>query len=102
MGSTLEVEPTFSEDGKFIELRFIPELVWHTGNTIWLETKDALGNVSKVQMPDFYTLRLITAVTCVPGKYLMASVLSPKDANGETDQSRKVMVFVKCEIVTAK
>jgi hypothetical protein len=102
LGSTLEVEGKLSHDNKFVELRFVPELVWHTGNTEWLESKDALGNVSKVQMPDFYTIRTNTSVTCVPGQYQMVSVLSPKDSKGELDQTRKVMVFVKCDIVTAK
>jgi len=32
----------------------------------------------------------------------MAGVLSPKDAEGATDPTRKVMVFVKCDVLTVK
>jgi hypothetical protein len=102
LGGSLEVEPAIGEDGKLVELKFIPELVWHTGNTTHLERKDTLGHVSKLEMPDIYAVRLNTAVHCVAGQYLMAAVLSPKDSKGNTDMTRKVMVFVKCDILTAK
>ena len=57
---------------------------------------------TKSQMPDFYTLRVNPSVTCVAGQYQMVSVVSPKDAKGETDMSRKVVVFVKCDVLTVK
>ncbi len=102
LGSTLEVEAKLTNNDQFVDLRLAPELVWHTGNTVWLESKDTLGNVSNVQMPDIYVIRFNTAINCAAGKYLMTSVLSPKDANGELDPTRKIMVFVKCNIVGAK
>jgi len=102
VGSTLEVEPTIGEDGRVIDLRFVPELLWHTGNTTWHEGKDKLGNPFKVQMPDFYSLRLNTALTCLSGQYHLAGVLSPKNDKGETDMTRKVMVLVKCDILSVK
>jgi len=102
LGGTLEIEPTFDDDGKVIDLRFVPELVWHTGETVWIEEKDSEGNVSKIQMPKFYTMRLSTALTCREGQYVMAAVQSPKDAAGTTDFSRKVMIFVKCDILAVK
>ena len=46
---------------------------------------------------DIETLRLNTAFTCISGQYTLVGVVSPKDAKGETDMTRKVMVFVKCE-----
>jgi hypothetical protein len=102
LGGSLVVEPAFGEGGRLVELQLVPELVWHTGNTIHLEKKDALGHVSKVEMPDIYAIRLDTTVTCVAGQYLMASVLSPKNANGEVDMTRKVMVFVKCDVLSVR
>lgn len=102
LGSTLEIEPTVSEDGKIIDLRVFPELVWHTGDTIWAEFKDALGNVSQSKMPDIYTMRFNSQVTCADGKYLMIAVQSPKDAKGVVDFTRKVMVFVKCDVIPVK
>ncbi len=100
--STLEVEPTLSADNKIIDLRLVPEFVWHTGDTTWQETKDGHGNVVRVQMPNFYSMRLNTSTTCVAGAYTLIGVVSPKDDKGELDMTRKVMVFVKCSVVTVK
>ena len=102
VGSTLEGEPSISEGEQVIDLRFVPELIWHTGNTTWAEFKDPLGNVIKAAEPDFYTLRLNTSVFCINGQYCLAGVLSPKDAKGEVDYTRKVLVFVKCDILIVK
>ena len=102
LGSTLEIEPTVGDNDPIIDLRFIPEMVWHTGNSVWTEGKDEFGNPFKVQMPSMYTLRLSTSLMCVSGKYTLAGVVSPKDDKGDTDTSRKVMVFVKCDILVVK
>ena len=102
LGSTLEIEPTIGESGTLIDLRLIPELVWHTGDTVWHEGKDLSGMPFKVSMPDIYTMRVNTAVTCISGQYMLVSTQSPKDAKGEPDMTRKVMVFVKCDILPVK
>lgn len=102
VGPTLEVEPILSEDNRIIDLRLVPEISWHTGDTIWQETKDTLGNVSKVKMPDFYVIRANTAVTCLGGQYTLISVQSPKDAKGDADMTRKVVVLVKCDVLSVK
>ncbi len=102
LGSILEIEPTIGEDGRLVDLRFVPELVWHTGNTVWHDGKDSFGNSCRVQMPDIYTLRLSTSLTLTSGQYALAGVVSPKDDKGETDMTRKVMVFVKCDVLVVK
>ncbi|BCX48985.1 hypothetical protein HAHE_28930 [Haloferula helveola] len=102
LGSTLEVAPSFGAGGKYIDLSVAPEIVWHTGNTVWAEDKDAFGNVSKVQMPEFYKLSVGTSLTCIDGQYNLVAVLTPKNQNGVGDLSRKVMVFVKCDVVVVK
>lgn len=102
LGSALEIEPTIGEADPLIDLRFVPELVWHTGNVTWHEGKDKLGNSFKLQMPDIYSMRLNTAFTCLSGQYTLAGVVSPKDDKGEADMTRKVMVFVKCDILAVK
>ncbi len=102
LGGSLEMEPSIDEEGKIVDLKCIPELVWHPGNTTYLERKNTLGDIYKLEMPDIYAIQLNTSVTCVAGQYLMAAVLSPKDTKGDTDLTRKVMVFVKCDILSAK
>ncbi|HSP43196.1 MAG TPA: hypothetical protein VLO11_10025 [Luteolibacter sp.] len=97
LGSKLEAEPTVGEDYKYIDLRIVSELLWHTGNTVWHEGKDAAGNVFRMSMPEFFMLELSTSFSCVSGQYTLAGVLSPKNALGKADPDRKVMVFVKCD-----
>lgn len=102
LGSTLETEPTAGSENRIIDLRLSPTLVWHTGNTVWTERKDSLGNVARIEMPVMYTLKLETALTLKSGKPVLAGMLSPKDAEGKTDLSRKVMVFVKGDLLEVK
>lgn len=99
VGSTLEIEPTLGSDEKLIDLRFYPNLVWHTGDNVWSEIKDKLGNSTKVSMPDFYKLSINTSITCIDGQYVMVGVVSPKNQAGEADLERKVMIFVKCKVL---
>jgi hypothetical protein len=102
LGGTLEIEPTIGQDNRIIDLRFVPELVWHTGNVTWHEGKDFFGNPFKLQMPDFYTIRLNTALTLINGQYTLAGVVSPKNDKGDIDMTRKVMVFIKCDVIVVK
>lgn len=102
LGSTLEVAPTIGVNDKYVDLQLAPEIVWHTGNTVWVETKDGLGNVSRIEMPQMYKLSVNTAITCLDNQYNLIAVLSPKDQEGVTDMTRKVMVFVKCDIQVVK
>ena len=100
LGSTLEIEPYLSDDNKIVDLRFVPEIVYHVGNQTWSEWKDQHGTAN-VQVPTFYVLRLNTSIAIAAGEYLMVAALSPKTQAGFTDFSRKVMVFVKCDVLTA-
>jgi hypothetical protein len=98
IGGTLEVEEPLSTINKgLINIRIGAELTWHTGNTTWLEDKDSIGNNHKVEMPDFYSLSVDTSITCIGGQYSLVAVLSPKDAKGEVDMSRKVVMLLKCD-----
>jgi Flp pilus assembly secretin CpaC len=99
LGSTLEIEPTLSDDNKIIDLRFVPEIVYHVGNQIWAEWKGEHGN-SPIQMPTMYSLRINTAVTLAAGQPMLVAVLSPKGKDGFPDFSRKLMIFVKGDVIT--
>jgi hypothetical protein len=99
LGSTFEIEPTIGGDGKIIDLRFAPEIVYHVGNETWAEWKGKHGDAS-VRMPTMYTMRLTTAVTLATGQPLMVAALSPKGPDGFPDFKRKVMVFVRADVLT--
>ncbi len=98
VGSTLEIEPVLSSDLKTIDLRFVPEIVYHVGNEVWAEWKGEHGN-SPVQMPTFYAIRINTRVTLSEGHYMLAAALSPKNKDGVPDFTRKLMIFVKADVV---
>lgn len=99
LGSTLEIEPTVASNGKLIDLRFTPEIVYHVGDETWSEWKDKRGDAS-IRMPMMYTLRLSTAATVMDGQPLLVAALSPKGENGFPDFKRKVLVFVRCDVLT--
>lgn len=102
VGSSLEIEPSLSEDNKTIDLKLGQELVWFTGNETWGEHKSRSGNVSKIETPVFYSVRVTTSLTLIDGKPALAAVVSPKDDKGKVDFSRKLMVFVKAKVQEVK
>jgi len=95
----LEIEPKLSGDHKTIDLRFVPEIVYHVGNEVWAEWKGEHGN-SPIQLPTFYTVRINTAVTLAAGHYMLTAALSPKNKEGVPDFTRKLMIFVKADVIT--
>ncbi|MCW1885663.1 hypothetical protein OKA04_13065 [Luteolibacter flavescens] len=99
LGSTLEIEPTLSGNGKIIDLRIAPEIVYHVGNETWAEWKGKYGDAS-VRMPTMYTLRFTTAATLMDGQPLFVAALSPKGEDGFPDFKRKLMVFIRCDVLT--
>ena len=99
VGSTLEIEPTLDVDNTIIDLRMTPEIVYHVGNQVWAEWKGQYGD-SPVQMPTFYVVRLNTSFTLLKGQYLMVGAVSPKDEKGFPDYTRKLMVFVKADVIS--
>ena len=100
VGSTLEIEPTLSHGDKIMDLCLVPEIVYHVGNQVWSEWKGEHGN-SPIQMPTFYTLRLNTGVIISDGQIMLVAALSPKNKDGATDFTRKLMVFVKADVIKA-
>lgn len=98
LGATLEVEPTLTDDNLYIDLRLAPEIVYHVENMKWATWKDKHGQ-SDIMMPIMYSLRVNTALTLANGRPSLVAALSPKDEKGVTDFSRKVLVFVQCDII---
>lgn len=102
VGSALEIVPSVDRTGKIIGLRLTPDLDWLAGRTLWQERKDILGNLLKMEEPEFYSLRATTALTMKDGSYALAAVLSPKNQEGHADMDRKVMMFVKADVLAVE
>lgn len=101
VGSSFEVEPTIGEDDKVIDIRILSQYIWHTGNAIWHETKSPEKNAYKIVTPDFYLVSIDTSVTTIKGQYVLVGIVSPKAANGQADPDRKVMAFLKCDVLSS-
>ncbi|NNC90837.1 MAG: hypothetical protein HKN82_20475 [Akkermansiaceae bacterium] len=97
-GTNLEIEPTMDHLGRLIDLRISAEIVEHTGDSEWQTMKTSLGTENKVRMPSFSTLRLNAGLTMRDGQYRFAGVHSPWTDDGKSDRTRKVMIFVRCDI----
>ncbi|MEJ6571206.1 MAG: hypothetical protein QNL01_03960 [Akkermansiaceae bacterium] len=100
-GETLEVEASIHSGAPYILMRYAPEIVTYTGNTIYAEWRDERGKADIV-MPNFYTLRITGAITVANAKPTLLGTLSPKDDKGITDASRKILVFGKATILATK
>lgn len=98
LGTTLQVEPTLGEDSRTIALRLAPELVYHVGNENWSQWVTKKGDGS-IKMPSIYSLRLSTALIMIDGQPCLVAVQSPKDDSGKTDFTRKIAVFVRCDVL---
>lgn len=85
-----------------IDFRVVSEFLWHTGDVVWQEWEVEKGKNLTVKMPDFYVISVNGTGVCISAQYSLFSVLSPKDAKGEVDPDRKVMVFVKCDVMVVK
>ncbi|WP_265594182.1 hypothetical protein [Haloferula sp. BvORR071] len=94
LGASLDVLPSVVEDRVYLQLE--PTLAWATGRTLMVQRKDSAGNLTKAELPEIYRMQLRTKLSCPVGQQVLAGVLSPQDAKGATDPSRKIMVFVKC------
>lgn len=97
-GATAEVEATVAGDARTIDLRLAPEIVWEAGMSVYAERKDPLGNMAKIEMPVFYSLKVNTSLTVLNGHHFLTTVQSPKNAEGLVDHQRKVLVFVRCNL----
>jgi Flp pilus assembly secretin CpaC len=98
LGTTLQVEPTLGEEGRIIDLRLDSELVFHAGNENWSQWVTKKGDGS-IKMPTMYSIRLNTGLTMIDGQPCLVAVQSPKDDSGKTDFTRKIAVFVRCDVL---
>ena len=55
-----------------------------------------------VQTPRIYKISVNSALDCITGQNTLVAVTSPKDEEGQVDRSRKVLVFVKCDVMDVK
>ena len=99
LGATLEFEATLDAGDKVIDLRIAPDIVYRVRNDIWAEWNGRHGK-APIQMPVFYSLRFSTGTAVMDGCYHLVAALTPKGENGFPDFDRKLMVFIRADVVT--
>jgi hypothetical protein len=98
LGVTLEIEPTVHADGQMIELRFAPEIVELLHLDTWTEYEDHWGKADWT-MPVFGSSRSNTALTLFDHRFGFIGVLTPTRKSGGADTSRKILLFVRADII---
>lgn len=98
VGTSMEVTPTLNADGKRIDFILNSEMVSHVGQQVWSEWKGETGN-TPIQMPTFYKIGINTTAAAVDGQFLMIGAMSPKSEKGHIDTQRKLMVFLKADVI---
>ncbi len=99
LGTTLEVEPNLGSDHQIIDVRIAPSITYLAGKNHWGKWSREGVDVS-VEMPLIYKLQFSTGTTLITGQPQMLAILSPKNDKGLTDHTRKVMVFIRADVLT--
>ncbi|MEO5715228.1 MAG: hypothetical protein ABIT37_17245 [Luteolibacter sp.] len=98
-GVTFEVESTLSANGA-IDLRLSPEIVTPLRLETWMEHVDQWGDGS-IRMPIYESWRVNTSISVESGKFELVSALTPKANAPVPAVSRKILVFVRADILPA-
>ena len=93
-GPSISVTPQILDDGK-AKIHANIEFVKHAGNTAWMELITPEGRVPVFERPNFYTMRLTTAINIANGGRVLLGSLTPPDKSGKIDPSRKILVFLR-------
>jgi hypothetical protein len=98
LGNRMECEATIQPNLQQIDLIIAPEIISHVGFEAYSKWKGAYDKTD-IKMPNIYAIKFHSSITVSAGKPFFISAVSPKDENGKTDTTRKLMVFVKADIV---
>lgn len=84
-GTTLDVEPTCSEDFINVDLRLVPEHVTMVGRSNWGQ------EFSTTQMPEFESQRINTAASVKMGQpFLLGTINRPPASKADPDSANRV------------
>lgn len=98
LGNRMECGATILPNLQEIDVIIAPEIISHVGYEVYGQWKGPHDN-TEIKMPNIYAIKFHATVTVSAGKPFFVSAVSPKDEKGKTDTTRKLMVFVKADIV---
>lgn len=102
VGSTFEISTTIGVSNDVVDVLLRPEMVRFDGFNIHLERKDHEGNLYQDKHPTFAKRSFASAVTCRSGQYVLLNTLPAFATGDEGVGERKLMVFLKCDVLVVK
>ncbi len=99
LGSSLNVEAYIGEYDQIVVISIAAEMKSLVDYSDWGTWKSQDTEVS-VKMPTFYDVSLKLGTVVIADQAQIISVISPKDSNGEIDRTKKLVVFLRAEILT--
>ena len=98
-GVTLEIEPAIGNNDAIIDLRLLPEIVTPLRLETWMEHVDQWGDTS-FRFPIYETWRSNTTISLTAGKFELASVITPKAKAPSPMVPKRILLFVRADVVT--
>jgi hypothetical protein len=95
VGVTIEADPIYSDSGQSVFVNMALERSWHFGSTVHHRILVNGKWAPNVTMPIFYSAKVSTQVAVPLDIPTLVAVMSPPDDKGNTDPSRKLLLFVK-------
>jgi hypothetical protein len=93
VGTTVEIEPIISEDGKTISLELAPEIVKHLGDRSVSDPETLPDSLKVIKLPAFYVMKLQTILKLAANDYTLAGMFTPP---GKTD--RRILLIVRAKL----
>ncbi len=99
LGVTLEIDPVVSSDSKSIDLNLAPEVVEELEKTHYLREgfEHTAKGIDHIEMPTFYTRKITTQITVIPGNYNLLNIQRPHDGDDE-----RILVFLRADLIPVK
>jgi hypothetical protein len=98
LGTTLELDSISIKDGKYVDLNVVLSWVGFLGWQIYGKWKDKTTQ-TEMKVPSFYVMDFRSKLLVVPGLPVLAGVLSPKGEDGMPDPKRKVLLFLRADVL---
>ncbi|MCP5540325.1 MAG: hypothetical protein H7A52_09325 [Akkermansiaceae bacterium] len=94
IGISVEIDPTFEPSGNAVVVNLAPEWTTHHGEAV--HHRQFIDGEWKpdVTSPIFYTMKTTTQLAVPLDTPMLVGVMSPPNAEGWIDASRKVMLFL--------
>jgi hypothetical protein len=94
LGSSVEMEPVSSPDGRFTDLNIVCDDVRHCGNVV-LHRAEADGKLyPDMEQPVFGQMKVTTSVVLANTVPLLLAINTPSDEQGRPLPERKILTFV--------